>query len=337
MAVNHERGPYATPLTCLLLSMLCSSVVGADRRDWTVPKHSRAEHGLGLSAKESLDGWISLFDGKSTYGWKDAKVRDGVLSDRAISTAKFGACSLRIEPAQPGEMRFGNVRLDVGGQLAEFEINSKSPHAFQLDGRVRIRKLMIKPKGMQGLFNGKDFEGWTILKRGNDPKRLAKWSIKDGVIVAVGGPGALESAKKYGNALIQIEVRTRAKLVNGGLFFRSIPGDFMNGYEAQIFNACYDNDARQPARYSTGGIDDRMLARWLPSRDEQPFLMTVVAHGNHIATWVNGIQMTDWVDTRPPDANPRKGLRLESGTIQLQAHDPETNLEFRSIRVVSYD
>jgi hypothetical protein len=57
--------------------------------------------------------------------------------------------------------------------------------------------------------------------------------------------------------------------------------------------------------------------------------MTVVAAGPHIATWVNGVQMTDWTDTRSPHENPREGLRLKAGTIQLQAHDPETNIEFR--------
>ena len=78
----------------------------------------------------------------------------------------------------------------------------------------------------------------------------------------------------------------RAKLVNGGVFFRSIPGDFMNGYEAQLFNGCYENDPAKPARFSTGAIDDRQLARRLVSRDLEPLVMTVIAAGPHLATWV---------------------------------------------------
>jgi hypothetical protein len=39
----------------------------------------------------------------------------------------------------------------------------------------------------------------------------------------------------------------------------------------------------------------------------------------------------DWIDTRDQDENPRKGLRLKPGTIQLQAHDRETDLEFHSV------
>ena len=61
--------------------------------------------------------------------------------------------------------------------------------------------------------------------------------------------------------------------------------------------------------------------------------MTVIADGPHLATWVNGYQVTDWTDTRPKHENPRRGLRLEAGTIQFQAHDPGTNVSFAKIRV----
>jgi hypothetical protein len=100
-----------------------------------------------------------------------------------------------------------------------------------------------------------------------------------------------------------------------------------------LFNGCYEQDPAQPARYSTGAIDDRQLARRLVSRDLEPLTMTVIAAGPHIATWVNGWQMTDWTDTREKHENPRQGLRLEAGTIQLQAHDPETDIEFRQVKI----
>ena len=90
-------------------------------------------------------------------------------------------------------------------------------------------------------------------------------------------------------------------------------------------------DRGQPARYSTGAIDDRQLARRLVSRDQALFKMTIIATGPRIATCVNGYQVTDWIDTRGQDENPRKGLRLKPGTIQLQAHDQETDVEFHSV------
>jgi hypothetical protein len=61
--------------------------------------------------------------------------------------------------------------------------------------------------------------------------------------------------------------------------------------------------------------------------------MTVVAHGNHFATWVNGIQVTDWTDNRPPSDNARTGYRAAAGHISLQGHDPTTDLSFRNFRI----
>lgn len=106
----------------------------------------------------------------------------------------------------------------------------------------------------------------------------------------------------------------------------------MEGYEAQVYNGCEEGDPERPARYATGAIDDRQNARRLVSRDLRPFTLTVIARGGHLATWVDGHQVTDWVDDRPPDDNPRRGLRTEAGTIQLQAHDPQTDVEFLSIK-----
>jgi hypothetical protein len=52
-----------------------------------------------------------------------------------------------------------------------------------------------------------------------------------------------------------------------------------------------------------------------------------------MAVWVNGYQVTDWKDGRQPNENPRSGLRTEPGTIQIQGHDPTTDLSFRNLRI----
>ena len=67
--------------------------------------------------------------------------------------------------------------------------------------------------------------------------------------------------------------------------------------------------------------------------DLEWFSKTIIADGPHMAVWVNGYQVSDWIDSRPPDPNPRRGLRLEPGTIMIQGHDPTTNLSFRNIRI----
>ena len=118
---------------------------------------------------------------------------------------------------------------------------------------------------------------------------------------------------------------------NDGVFVRSIAGDFMNGYEFQVYNRCHDGDVNRPVFWATGAIDDRQNARRLVSRDNEWFRMTIVANGPYLASWVNGVQVTDWIDARKPNVNPRNGLRVEPGVIQLQAHDPATEVEFRRI------
>jgi hypothetical protein len=224
------------------------------------------------------------------------------------------------------------VKLDAGPFQRLVKVGTAGP--IKLGEGLSLQSLALKPGGLEDVFNRRDLAGWKVIKHPRlADDRQAKWSVEEGVLHAVGGPGCVELDGKYGDLVLQVEARMRKKLVNGGVFFRSIPGDFMNGYEAQLFNGCYENDPARPARYSTGALDDRQLARRLVSRDEVPLVMTVVAVGPHIATWVNGYQTVDWTDMRDKHDNPRQGLRLEPGTIQLQAHDPETDIEFRRVAI----
>ena len=75
----------------------------------------------------------------------------------------------------------------------------------------------------------------------------------------------------------------------------------------QIWNGWKDDDRTKPVDYGTGGIYNRQEARKVVSTDNEWFTMTVVAHGNHIATWVNGYQTADFTDTRPTKTNARDG------------------------------
>lgn len=300
---------------------------------FTSPAAANPEYGHGLSAKAAQAGWIALYDGHTTYGWSDAASESGVLSG-GKSTTDFGSAQLQGEAVAEGEINIGDQTFKVGVGKFEQAVSVTKPGKVILSSGLRLKTLLLKPAGLKPVWNGRDLTGWTVLRHPRLAEdRQARWTIDNSTLQAVGGPGAVELDGRYGDLVIQIEVRMRAKLVNGGLFFRSIPGQFMNGYEAQLFNGCYKEDPAQPARYSTGAIDDRLLARRLVSRDLEPFVMTVIAVGPHISTWVNGYQTVDFTDTRAPHENPREGLRVESGTIQLQAHDPETDIEFRRVEI----
>ena len=62
--------------------------------------------------------------------------------------------------------------------------------------------------------------------------------------------------------------------------------------------------------------------------------MTLIAVGPRFSAWVNGLQVTDWRDDRKEDLNPRRGLRLQPGTLMLQGHDPMSLVQFRGISAV---
>src|SRR5262245_31659661 len=81
-----------------------------------------------------------------------------------------------------------------------------------------------------------------------------------------------------------------------------------------------------------GAIYRRQPARKGVAKDGEWFTLTVVAHGRHLATWVNGIQVADWTDNRKPADNARNGFRAEKGPVSIQGHDPTTDLSFRNIR-----
>jgi hypothetical protein len=137
--------------------------------------------------------------------------------------------------------------------------------------------------------------GWRRVDRESIPESARpSWEIIEGGLHARGGPGAMEyTSRQFGDFVLQLDVRTKVRHANGGVFFRSIAGDFMNGYEAQVYHRAMNGDPSRPARYSTGAIDDHQLARLLASRDGEFATMTIMARGPHFATWVNGVLAWD--------------------------------------------
>lgn len=155
----------------------------------------------------------------------------------------------------------------------------------------------------------------------------------EGCIHVVGGSGQLETETQYADFTMQLEVFVNGKGINSGVFFRSIPGDPMNGYECQIQNGYLDGDRTKPQDAGTGAIFRRQNARKVVADDFTWFNMTIHADDKHMAAWVNGYQVTDWTDNRPPNPNPRRGLRLDPGTIILQGHDATTDFMFRNLKI----
>ena len=367
------------PLFAALLLLVAGAARAADE-----PKPNT------LTPKEAADGWLLLFDGETTFGWKiegDAKVEDGALilggekAATATTTTAFCGCEMKFEHRGwrgPGNARLSLVGTTAGGGGGQGEVviapgADDWRHGSQslsfgagparvvvrvevpAGGKLSLRNIRLKPAGEKPLFSGKDLTGW---KRYTADEKRAKTEFsvtKEGWLHLKNGPGDLQTEGLYDDFVLQVECRTNGQRLNSGVFFRCIPGEYQNGYEAQIHNGFdpdkpkeytveeYDpktNELKDKKKvkyaaidYGTGAIYRRIPARKQAAKDGEWFTMTVVADGRHIATWVNGVQTVDWTDNRPLKDNARNGCRLEKGAISLQGHDPTTDIDFRNLRL----
>ena len=251
---------------------------------------------IPIPEQKLQEGYVRIFDNTSMFGWR----------------------------GNPRDSFINNGQLHFTGRVAD------TPFYFlgfsAVPWNIMSGTDTARPEGvMTPLFDGETLSGWTI--RGD-----VQVVVENGAIKLTGGTGSLESDKEYGDFVLQLEYKTD-KVVNSGVFFRCIPGQVMNGYECQILNNPSDRDSQGNIGAGTGGIFRRQIGRNVGPKDGEWNYLTIAARGPRMATWVNGIQVTDWTDERASHENPRNGLRTKAGTIQLQGHDPETEIWFRNIRI----
>jgi hypothetical protein len=315
-----------------------------------------------LTPQELADGWVQLVDGETTFGWLTGgpvRVEGGemVLGGREQATARtiadFGALDYTFDFAVDSkagvdyvEYSHGRGHRRVSGKEAGTDktalhnptgeiVQVPTPFIITVPAgaTLRIRSLKVRPVGLQPVFNGKDLSGWKKFT-GNEKQAKSKFSVTpEGWLNVTNGPGDLQTEKQWADFVFQGECISNGKALNSGVFFRCLPGQYQQGYEMQIHNGFKDGDRTKPVDFGTGAIYRRVPARKVVSNDGEWFTMTLIAKGNHIATWVNGYQTVDWTDTRPPNDNARNGSKLGAGPISLQGHDPTTNLSFRNLKV----
>lgn len=248
-------------------------------------------------------------------------------AERADETAPWNRLEVQV---QPGKISVKHNARNV--------VDYTDPHPFkrssiglQCDrGVIHFRNIKLQPLDLKPIFNARDLTGWKTY-----PDMPSVFSVtKEGYLHVENGRGQLETEQQYGDFVLQFECITNAPNLNSGIFFRCIPGEQMNGYESQIHNGFKNGDRSQPVDCGTGGVFRRKDARRVVADDLKWFHETLIVDGPHVSTWVDGYQVTDWTDARAPDTNPRRGLRLEPGTIMIQGHDPTTNISFRNLRII---
>lgn len=228
------------------------------------------------------------------------------------------------------------LKISVDGKLA-CEYTDPAPLAAgriglqHNHGRVAFRNIRLRPIGLESLLD-KDLSQWKKY-----PEMKAEYTVNDeGVMQVKGGKGQIETKQSYDDFVLLAEYKLPKPEINSGIFFRCIPGLEMMGYECQLSNEMKDGLPLSPADCGTGGIFRRQDARVIAGEAGKWATVLLVAHDAKMAAWVNGVQVSNWQDDREPDENPRKGKRLEAGTIMIQGHDPSTEAELKKIEIASY-
>ena len=226
------------------------------------------------------------------------------------------------------------IGLD-GKKILEYTDDSGLRHGHvslqHNEGRVEFRNVRLRPLDAAKLKLDANWEeDW--VKSAKEGVEFGAQVTQDGLKVT-GGLGQLQSKSDWGDFILQATYQLARPDVNSGIFFRCVRDAMLDGYECQLNHAIANDDPLQPADGGAGGIFRRAPARIVIGDGSKPTYVTLIAHGPHIMTWVNGIQVVDFVDNRPADDNPRKGLRIAPGPISLQGHDATTEAIFKSIRI----
>lgn len=364
-----------------------------------------------LSDDEIRQGWISLFDGRSLFGWEVPDVSNWHVEDGTI-VADSGEKSLLLTPFDLDDFELRcSFHVAAGGNSGIFlrtALNASNPatdtyelnicdshpeyrtgsfvgrmvaenvpavegawHDFRVmcegpriqvwldenqivdftetigvlrltgrlglqmnEGRAAFRNVCVRPLKFRPMFNGTDTTGWRVV-----PGSKSVFSVNDGLLHVANGPGFLETTETFDNFALKVEARINGNGLNSGVFFRSKEGTVdapSHGYELQLHNGFRNGDRSQPVDSGTGAIFRRAPARYVVASDHEFLTAVLIAQQDRFATWVNGFQVVDWRDTRPPSDNPREGLRTEAGHFSLQGHDPTTDLDFRSVDVHAF-
>ena len=232
-----------------------------------------------------------------------------------------------------------SVQISLDGQqiqqLDDIEVAPTGHISLQHNsGRVEFRNILLRPIDQSELNVGDSWEqDWNFAEK--EPDTLKIETDRNGLHLR-GGSGQIQSKQSFGNFFLQARYTLARPDGNSGIFFRCIPDALLDGYECQVNHAITDGDPLRPADAGAGAIFRRQSARVVVGDGTQPTYLTLLAAGPQMVTWVNGVLVADFYDSREPKENPREGLRLEAGPIALQGHDETTDVTFHRLKIVEF-
>lgn len=176
------------------------------------------------------------------------------------------------------------------------------------------------------LFNGKNMDGWKISEN------PSSFTIVDNTIKIDGPRGHAFYDGSVGNHdfknfELMVEVKTMPK-ANSGIFIHTEyqeDGWPNKGHEIQV-NQSHGDWRKTGSVYSFKDVKETFV------EDGEWYTEHIIVKGDQITVKVNGktINEYDESEVRTGDLGTKK---LSSGTIALQAHDPESVIYYKSVKV----
>ena len=185
--------------------------------------------------------------------------------------------------------------------------------------------------GFVSLFDGKSLDGWKPAQENQDA-----WQVVDGKLVANGDRSHLfyvGELAPFKNFHFKAEVMTTPGS-NAGIYFHTDyqpTGWPKKGYEVQV-NVSHSDPKKTSSLYGVVNVADPGV------QDNEWYTQEIIVKDRHVVLKVNGKTLVDY--TEPEGKEAFSGdfeRRLGKGTFALQAHDPNSKVSFRDIRVKKLD
>ncbi len=183
--------------------------------------------------------------------------------------------------------------------------------------------------GFSPLFDGETMKGWKVSEENPE-----SWRVEDGMLVC-DGPRAhlfyVGDLAPFDDFHFKAEVKTTPGS-NSGIYFHTAyqaSGWPTKGYECQV-NVSHSDPKKTSSLYGVENVDDPGV------KDNEWYTQEIIVRGRRIVLKVNGRTMVDYTE---PEGKPAESeqfeRRLGEGTFGLQAHDPDSTVYFRNLRVKS--
>ncbi|KAA5545951.1 DUF1080 domain-containing protein [Roseiconus nitratireducens] len=181
--------------------------------------------------------------------------------------------------------------------------------------------------GFTTIFDGKSMDNWKLAEENQNA-----WHVEDGALVCDGARCHLfyvGDLAPFDDFHFKCDVKTTPGS-NAGIYFHTKyqpTGWPRYGYECQV-NVSHGDPKKTSSLYGVENVDDPGV------KDNEWYTQEIIVKGRHIQLIVNGETLVDYTEPENKEAFSNDfERRLGEGTFALQAHDPDSKVYFKNIRV----